>query len=829
MEVDIHPITLETTKMLARLYPAGTQSSGSSSRQQQDDKGRGVQLPRLSADDGQPSAQVLDRFFAADFIPPGHQQQQQHNSSSSSAGSGGRGAATTTTTDHESYGVKYVRYLHQFSQDQLARLAADDERVFVDRIVAELGADGGGRGAWDAAAREAVLAYAIAVQARIERSAELLAPGSELEANARGGELEAANARAAGERGVAAVIRADELEVAVELLFLFSNWSATGVAGTVCGALGARAIQRVCLAVELFTRYARHTQRKSARHRVSAPQSAPEPGRVQRLRVGHKALLLLEVTWRLVVGGEAQALRRIGGGGGDAAGQGLARDALRQISESVAKYPLLAPDVRADTERLLPFVHPFDGHLTRVAQLARFGPLRAGAGAGAGLAAAAAGGEAMGSPSTHMLLADMLARMETTSQPVAVAQPMTVPVTVPQRPRRALGLSQPPPRAAREAIGAYVACVRMTRSEREYAEWWRRLVCERGLPLSLTLNAGTGVGSSSGSGSGAAGSGSGSGSARRGLSSDVTINYAAPDPRRRFEFCGIVEAEDLPGLEARLDGRSPTGAAWPASTAPEPEPLRAGYAAFYRALFPLLPALCRALVLTAVNWAPADRELPQRPFLAGVGAPLVSAATCLGVVKYPPPSAPAPAPAPTPDSAPPASPLGGSNVKRLPSSSSSSASSICSGSPHSTGSDSSAPAPAQAAQASLAHSRHAPPELAARLLTQYAQWRAVGGLLMRLMLGLQANHVLQADYMAQLLMNENLIPAFFWWLGTANLDLCVDLPPSIRAHTFMATYARSTTTTTTSSGSTTTTTSDGSGGEWTPAVRGLYDCMRVLR
>ncbi|KAJ2434836.1 hypothetical protein GGF42_009160, partial [Coemansia sp. RSA 2424] len=397
--------------------------------------------------------------------------------------------------------------------------------------------------------------------------------------------------------------------------------------------------------------------------------------------------------------------------------------------ESVAKYPLLAPDVRADTERLLPFVHPFDGHLTRVAQLARFGPLRAGAAAGAGAAlaaAAAAGGEAMGSPSTHMLLADMLARMETTSQPVAVAQPMTVPVTVPQRPPRALGLSQPPPRAAREAIGAYVACVRMTRSEREYAEWWRRLVCERGLPLSLTLNAGSGVGSSSGSG--AAGSGSGSGSARRGLSSDVTINYAAPDPRRRFEFCGIVEAEDLPGLEARLDGRSPTGAAWPASTAPQPEPLRAGYAAFYRALFPLLPALCRALVLTAVNWAPADRELPQRPFLAGVGAPLVSAATCLGVVKYPPPSAPAP------DSAPPASSLGGSNVKRLPSpssssaSSASSASSICSGSPHSSGSDGSAAAqpqaPAPEAQASLAHNRHAPPELAARLLTQYAQWQA---------------------------------------------------------------------------------------------------------
>ncbi|KAJ2746849.1 hypothetical protein GGI20_001002 [Coemansia sp. BCRC 34301] len=717
MEVEIHPITLETTRMLARLFPSAVHSSSTSSK--------GGQLPRLPAYDGQPQAQVLDMFFAADFIPP-----NQHGSSS-------RG-------DHESYGVKYVRYLHQFSQDQLLRLGAADERVFVDKIVEDLGP--AGRSVWDSTAREAVLAYAIAVQAHIERSPELLEPwGTALAeafwASRLPGSLWRSIHSHLGQAtgGVPATsspsaVRADELEVAVELLFLFSNWSAHGAGGSVCGALGMRAVQRVCLAVELFTRYARHTQRP----RKTPGEPGEPPGRVQRLRVGHKALLLLEVTWRLVVGGEAQALRRIGGDGGT----GLARDALRQISEAVAKYPLLAPDVRADAERLQPFVHPFDGHLTRVAQLGRFGPMRAQE-------------EVMGP--TQVMLADMLAKMNTAAQ------------SPPRRPRE-LGLTQPPPRAARDAIGAYVACVRMTRSEREYAEWWRRLVRDRGLPLSLTLN-------------------SANAGAKRGLSSDVTINYGRPDAHRRFEFCGIVEAEDLPGLEMHLDGRD---VAWPASTAPEPEPLRAGYAEFYRALFPLLPALCRALVLTVVNWSPADRELPQRPFLASVGSPVVSASTCLGIVKYP-----------ARDESP-ANPLGGSNVKRLQPSSTTSL--------HSAGSESSDNVAAGAQQR---QPRHASPEVSGRLVTQYAQWQAVGGLLMRLMLGLQANHVLQADYMAQLLMNENLIPALFWWLGTANLDLCVDLPPSIRTHTFMATYA--------------TPSSEKRAGEWMPAIRGLYDCMRVLR
>ncbi|KAJ2820705.1 hypothetical protein GGI24_004409, partial [Coemansia furcata] len=640
MEVDIAPITLETTKTLARLYPSDTRSQSARGYAGQ------TELPRLSAHDGQPSAQVLDSFFAADFIPP---YQSTSSSSSRVRTQAGSGAA-----DHESYGVKYVRYLHQFSKDQLARLkteAAQDEQVFVDRIIVELAANRG----WEAAARETVLAYAIVVQTRIERSAELLEPwGSRLAeafwASRLPGSLwrsihnhllqSAAAAAAAATTNsnppISALpvspeptVRADELEVAVELLYLFSNWSATGVAGTVCGAMGMRAIQRVCMAVELFTRYARHTQRRRAPPAAksaggdSGSEAGGGVGRVQRLRVGHKALLLLEVTWRLVVGGEAQALRRIGdSAAGNSRGSvgkpGLARDALRQIRESVEKYPLLGPDVHAAAERLQPFVHPFDGHLTRVAQLGRFGPIRT-------LSAAAVPSPALpaqGSPSTHMLLVDMLARMETSARGSApmpqqpLLQPQSPGASQPVRRPRELGLSLPPPRAAREAVDAYVACVRMTRSEREYAEWWHRLIRERGMPLSLTLNAGASAG------------------AKRGMSSDVTINYAdaEADHRRRsssaagqqqqqrFEFCGIVEAEDLPGLEMSLDGRD-AEVAWPPATAPEPEPLRAGYADLYRALFPLLPALCRALVLTAVNWSPAERELPPRPFLVSVGPP----------------------------------------------------------------------------------------------------------------------------------------------------------------------------------------------------------------
>ncbi|KAJ1933192.1 hypothetical protein FBU59_006113 [Linderina macrospora] len=59
---------------------------------------------------------------------------------------------------------------------------------------------------------------------------------------------------------------------------------------------------------------------------------------------------------------------------------------------------------------------------------------------------------------------------------------------------------------------------------------------------------------------------------------------------------------------------------------------------------------------------------------------------------------------------------------------------------------------------------------------------------MNITTSLRANHALQADYLSQILMNANLIPALFWWIGTANLDICVDLPQSVIQGTFSETY-----------------------------------------
>ncbi|KAJ2378882.1 hypothetical protein IW150_000527 [Coemansia sp. RSA 2607] len=257
--------------------------------------------------------------------------------------------------------------------------------------------------------------------------------------------------------------------------------------------------------------------------------------------------------------------------------------------------------------------------------------------------------------------------------------------------------------------------------------------------------------------------------------SDVTVNYnstasaSAPAAAPRYSFCGIVEAEDLPALEAALDGRA-GDVAWPVNTDPESDQQISS--ALYRALFPLLPQLSRALVRTIANWSPAERELGQRT--GGVAGVQVSEATCLGIVAYPAWDEHITATAAAAvDGAASASPLGGSNVKRL----SRAASSI-----------SVASTSAHAGSSASGHTLLA--EVSARLLTQYAQWRTVGRLLMRMLLGLQANHVLQADYFAQLLMNENFIPAVFWWLGTADLTLCAALPLSVRTRCFTAEYAR---------------------------------------
>ncbi|KAJ2321101.1 hypothetical protein IWW52_000959 [Coemansia sp. RSA 2704] len=662
MEVEINPITLETTKRLGRLYPS---PEG---------------FPE-SSDAGEGSSSTLDALFAADFLPA----------------AGRRGGA-------ESYGSKYVRYLHEFAGDQ-ARHGGELEAAMAQEL--------GERAQWAQEARERMLAQAVLVQAGVEAGRLDARTGARLAAAFAGSRL-AAQLWHLVQRHVAGggdAARADDLEAGVELLYLFLSWTEPDPEPR---APDAAVVQRVAAAVQLFVRYARH---------------GADAGRVQRVRLGHKALLLLEAAWRLLVGDEARARARIGDNGAGAGrvmagARGLARDALRQMRLAADKHPALAADTQADAERLLPLVHPFDGHLTRTALLDRFGPIRA-------------------------------RRAELPPEPSDDARRWGA---------RAV------PRAARDAVAASVAAVRATRSEREYGEWWRRLVAERGMPLSLTLGAAPG---------------------RRGAS-DITVNY---DGARRVggqhEFCGIVEAEDLPALERHLDGHVP---AWPARTAPERD--APAFAALYRALFPLLPALARALVLTVANWAPAERELPARPFLAGVGAPLASDATCLGVVKYP-----RCAPAREPDM-----PLPGSNVKRL---------------------GSSRARPATPADADV------PAEVAARLLAQYAQWRAAGALLMVVLTGLQAGHVLQADYFAQLLMNENIIPALFWWLGSADLELCIHVPPPLRAHSFTAVFSASAA----SAGSAVSAAPAVSAGPavseahtpCAPALHGIRDCMRALR
>ncbi|KAJ2499702.1 hypothetical protein GGH96_003289 [Coemansia sp. RSA 1972] len=714
MEVEINPITLETTKRLARLY--GTNSDGSPDSDS---------FPSAS---NEGLSSVLDTFFAADFIPP-----------------------TGKRASNDSYGEKYVRYLSEFAQDQAQRHSIEQS---VDEMALELET----REQWESNERERMLARAILVQVQIERLQLSPKVGVRLAQVFAVSQLPFVLWRAVQQHAANDSVRADELEVAIELLYLFSTWAEPN---------GMRSMHHVATAIELFVRYARHKGRTNV-------------GRVQRLRLGHKALMLAQVTWRLEVGDEAHALQRIGGsveGRREMAQRGLARDAIRQMRVAGAKHPGLADEVRGAAAKLLPLVHPFDGHLTRVTQAEMFGPMRT------------RGREPTQGPVQGPVQGPMQGSESLLPESGAAEDEAAV---------RRRWAGRAVPRAARDAIAASIAAVRATRSEREYAEWWRRLVSARGMPLSLTLN---------------------SAPARKGAS-DITINY---DGRRgQYEFCGIVEAEDLPGLEAALDGHP---AVWPTGT--DPEPHGAAHVVLYSRLFPMLPQLARALVLTIVNWAPAERELPARHFLANVGPPQASEATCLGIVKYP---------RPEPDTAP-LSPLSG-NVKRLVR----------------------APSRGSVNQASVS-TDDVPAEVAARLLAQYAQWQAVGSLLMLILVGLQANHVLQADYFAQLLMNENIIPALFWWLGTARLDMCTQLPQCVRAHTFTAMFAeaenrregRSRSQTVESQvqhsdfvGCDTSDASDANSGStisvdstksdsttasdaWMPALHGIVDCMRGLR
>ncbi|PIA14835.1 hypothetical protein COEREDRAFT_88359 [Coemansia reversa NRRL 1564] len=742
MEVEISPITPEITKQLARLYP----SAETNFPEANNTKSAVTPRKRLRG-----SAKVLDGFFAADFIPPrdqsnGNNRVRQGDVQRVSAGN------VVESADRESYGIKYVRYLQQFIRDLPVtgnrRTTSSGAGWVAEECASGIlrALDSKGVTEWKQAEREKMLARAIVVQARIEQCPELLPTlGARLAGAFGRSQLAPAlwqsiqwhlhpnsssrsrsSSRGSTSSGSSSnrtkAVALDELEVAIELLYLFSNWTEAHVE--------VHGVQQVVLAVELFTRYSRQ---------VTGRQQGEMGGRVQRIRLGHKALLLLEITWVAVVGDESEALRRIGADedcSSTAKGlqrRGLARDALRQVRAAVDKYPQLATEVQGHVARLESVVHPFDGHMTRATQAGRFGPIRRRSG---GVAARQAA-------SPRVQLADMLARRE------SMAGEST-------RPWMSLRRA---PRAAREAVEQSIQQVQATKSEREYAEWWRRLVAAHGMPLRLTM-----------------------GGDRRGAGGDVAIDHTDSSAQSQpYELCGIVEAEDLPGLECHLDGRD-VEIPWPESTCSSSS--GDADAILYRALFPLLPQLSQALVRTVVNWAPVERELPARQFLAAVGPPQPSEATCLGIVKYPRLS----------DAlsledvgnldngrASTRSPLGGSNVRRL-------------GAAHNQGTNDSTssllPPPSASSPGVADPCETVPAGVAARLLTQYAQWQSLGGLLMRMLVGLQAGHVLHADYFAQLLMNENVIPAMFWWLGTAALDLCATVPHAIRLHSFSAEFAR---------------------------------------
>ncbi|KAJ2366221.1 hypothetical protein IW150_006001, partial [Coemansia sp. RSA 2607] len=145
MEVDINPITLDTTKLLAKLYPAAAAAAATATAAAQGTPDVGN--TEREKDREHSDACILDSFFAADFLTP----KQRHRGSQ---------------TDGESYGIQYVRYLHQFLSEQQRRdtsLNAPDG--FVDRILTELRT----RTRWDSSERENLLALAIIVQAHLEK------------------------------------------------------------------------------------------------------------------------------------------------------------------------------------------------------------------------------------------------------------------------------------------------------------------------------------------------------------------------------------------------------------------------------------------------------------------------------------------------------------------------------------------------------------------------------------------------------------------------------------------------------------------------------------
>ncbi|KAI7820896.1 hypothetical protein BX661DRAFT_188752 [Kickxella alabastrina] len=713
---------------------------------------------------------------------------------------GNTSKTTNMDIEDESYGTKYIRYLNKF---RIEKTKVEKGKDLVDTIVEAI--NGSPEVVAEYKVRESILARAIIVQAQIEAGKRDRVHGERLAEEFVKAKMdnglwysiqahlhcsdnnEDASAGRSSGGGSSPVVGVDELEMAVELLFIFSHWSlALKRKETV--APGAQSLLRACLAVELFSRYAARQSQPSLSsalsrrhhrahgHQQQQQQQQPDVGRLQRIRLGHKALHLLDITWGILIGDEAEAMRRLSGSSNaeDAGSSvatrglrpsGLARDALRQIRDSCERYPELSAEVNNDIERLLPFIHPFDGHLTRSAQLGRFGPI---------------------SSSSR----DQITAQQTADAVHSVSMP---------RESLAEGSRGTVPKAAREAVAAYVHAAQLTRSEREYGEWWRRLVGTRGWPMSLTINGGV-----------------------RG--NDIILNPLQQQQQQQHFHGGIIEAEDMAALELALDNKlDPCG--WPPGT--DSEPGAGARAAFYCALFPLLPVLCRALVRTIAAWAPAERELSAAPAPAG----LVSEVSGLGIIAYPKWELPASAAAASAAAAT-AHLLGGSNVQRLDRTASRSASSSSINTASSNGNSSSSRSAKNGGGVVVVAG------LAARLLTQYSQWEVTGRFLMRLLAGLQANHILQVGYVAQLLVNENIIPAIFWWLGTANLQLGISLPLAVRRRSFTAEYALElrrvdpqavqSSSSFLSSASSSVLPAKQSALSWRPALQGLVDCCRVL-
>ncbi|KAJ1717921.1 hypothetical protein LPJ61_007044, partial [Coemansia biformis] len=246
MDVDISPITLDTTKRLAQLYPSPAGFPGA-----------GDPASATLGNSSGGRARVLDGFFAADFLPA--------RSSRSAAGDTQQRpkpatipdiahplAAAAVAGDGESYGAKYVRFLHDFAWDHARHIGSGvrvDSDEFADECVEEISRELARHRVWEPKTRERLVALVILVQAHFERADQPTdALVARLAADFAKSRLKLAlwqcislhltrRPAAAGSPGSPGAslpppplpppppVSPDDLEVAVELLYLFETWA----------------------------------------------------------------------------------------------------------------------------------------------------------------------------------------------------------------------------------------------------------------------------------------------------------------------------------------------------------------------------------------------------------------------------------------------------------------------------------------------------------------------------------------------------------------------------------------------------------------------------